>query len=199
MKRVRQDLIDRALRVVVRGLGAPLRRCADPPGPADIIAVLGAPLGRDGTLSDVVEERVATGVALWKQGLAPIIVMSGGRGPNVRAGRSEAEVMVERAEALGVPPRALVTEDRSQNTSENASNVKELGAMAGWRSVLVVSQPFHLRRALLWFERCGFAAQGVSSAHSLELREPRRGLRWIMREYGSLTRDLLVTRRPGRR
>jgi uncharacterized SAM-binding protein YcdF (DUF218 family) len=63
--------------------------------------------------------------------------------------------------------------------------------------VVVVTQPFHSRRAVLWFRRVGLQAVAWRIDESLQFREPRRGLRWILKEYASLARDLVITRRPG--
>jgi uncharacterized SAM-binding protein YcdF (DUF218 family) len=188
------------LGVAVRVLARPLetRAGVDAPNSADAIVVLGAPLRQDGTLSDVVEERVRAGVGLWRRGVARLLVMSGGRVPGVRATRSEAEVMGERAVGLGVAPDAIVLETESENTSRNAECVRKALRDQCITRVVVVSQPFHLRRAVLWFERMGFDARGHRIALSVQDEQPVRALRWVTREYASLARDLVVTRRPGR-
>lgn len=186
----------RALGVITRVLGAPLA------GPvrtaaADAIVVLGSPLLPDGRLSDVVAERVAAGVALFHAGVAPLVLLTGGRGPFAGPGIPEAEAMARAAREGGVPEAALVLELRSTNTSENASLSAPLLRARGVRRVIVVSQPFHLRRACLWFHRAGFVAHGHVITDGIQARAPRRALRWIMKEYVSLTRDLVLTRTPG--
>jgi uncharacterized SAM-binding protein YcdF (DUF218 family) len=123
--------------------------------------------------------------------------MTGGRGPGIVSEEAEAEVMARRARELGVAPEALVVEAASRNTSTNARNIRELLRSRGARRVVVVTQPFHSRRGVLWFRRVGLEATAVRIADSLQEREPRRGLRWITKEYGSLARDLWITRRPG--
>ena len=184
------------LQLLVRVLGRPLER-RDAVTRADAIVVLGAPLLASGELSGVVEERVQAGVMLWKRGVAPLLCMTGGRGPGVVAEVAEAEAMARRAGELGVPESALVIESASRNTSTNARNIKQLLDMAHRARVVVVTQPFHSRRAVLWFKRVGFDAVAWRIEDSLQDREPRRGLRWVLKEYGSLARDLVITRRPG--
>jgi uncharacterized SAM-binding protein YcdF (DUF218 family) len=159
--------------------------------------VLGSPLLPDGRLSDVLAERVEAGVALWKAGAAPRLMCSGGRAPGARHAATEADAMAHHAVSLGVPPSAVLVETDSRNTSMNASKISELCSGLAIRSVLVVSQPFHLRRAVLWFRRMGLEAFGHAAENSVQFRDPQRGLRWVMREYVSLARDLVVTRRPG--
>ena len=51
--------------------------------------------------------------------------------------------------ANGVPDRAIVLEEHAANTHENVQFVTQLMAKAGWRSALLVSSPYHMRRALL--------------------------------------------------
>jgi uncharacterized SAM-binding protein YcdF (DUF218 family) len=182
--------------LAVRWLGRPLEVDGGL-AVADAVVVLGAPLRRDGSLSDVLEERVAAGVELWRRGVAPLIVMTGGHGPGVAAMTTEAEAMAARARQLGVPAGSLLLEVESENTSRNAELTARLLLVRGARRVVIVSQPFHLRRAVLWFRRCGLDATGYVIANSLQVTQPARGLRWIGREYASLLRDLLVTRRPG--
>lgn len=187
---------DAAWRLVVRVLGRPLER-RDRLDPADAIVVLGAPVRADGSLTDVVEERVQAGVALWRKGLAPLLCMTGGRGPGVVAEVSEAEAMARRARELGVPDAALLLEDASRNTSTNARNINRLLGSGRTARVIVVTQPFHSRRSVLWFRRMGFAAVACRIVDSVQFRQPRRGLRWVLKEYASLARDLTLTRRPG--
>jgi len=187
---------DSAWRLVVRVLGWPLER-RDRVDHADAIVVLGAPVRLDGSLSDVVEERVQAGVALWQRGVAPLLCMTGGRGPGIVASVSEAEAMARRAHELGVPAAALVLEDASRNTSTNARNIRELLGMGRIVRMIVVTQPFHSRRSVLWFRRMGLEAIAYRIEDSLQFRRPRRGLRWVLKEYASLARDLTITRRPG--
>jgi uncharacterized SAM-binding protein YcdF (DUF218 family) len=102
--------------------------------------------------------------------------------------------MGEAALRLGVPEAALRLEEAARNTEENARGVAALLQGEGVRRVWVVTQPFHLRRSLLWFSRAGFEAHGWNIEESLQVREPRRGLRWVGREYVSLARDLWLSK-----
>jgi serine/threonine-protein kinase len=151
-----------------------------PEGDADAIIILGAPLTKSGALSDVTEERVQAGVDLYKRGLARIVCVSGHRG--------EAEAMAERARALGVPDAALRIEPLARNTRENAMFCGELLAADGAKRVWLVSQPFHLRRALYWFRRAGFDARPHVIGESLQFRHPNRAFVWIAREYAAWVR-----------
>ena len=148
--------------------------------PRDAIVVLGASLRRD-RLSRVLAERVAAGVELWRAGGAPKIICTGGvtgRGP-----RAEAIVMAEALVAAGVPTSSIVVEDRAQTTADNAAFVAAL--LPRGARVWLVTQPFHARRAAYLFRRAGLDARAWHIADSLEYRDRRRALRWLMREYAA--------------
>jgi uncharacterized SAM-binding protein YcdF (DUF218 family) len=91
--------------------------------------------------------------ALWHAKLAPLIIMSGGiahRGSLLATGwdRSEAEVFADVAATEGVPRRAILLEDKAQNTGENFSRSKALAETLGLKinSLIVVAKPYMTRR-----------------------------------------------------
>jgi uncharacterized SAM-binding protein YcdF (DUF218 family) len=155
----------------------------------DAIVVLGAPLRPDGSLGPVLEERVGAGVALWRAGVAPLVCFTGGKTRG--AAISEAEAMAAAARTAGLPDDALLVEAESQNTYENARNLSRILLPDGRDHVLLVTQPFHLRRARLHFGRFGFTAGGHLIRDSVQFRSPK-GLRWVLREYPSLVRDFIL-------
>ena len=168
-------------RTLVRELGRPLAR-RDPFGHADAIVVLGAPLLPDGRIGSALEERIVTAVELWKRGAAPILCVTGGGPPR----RNEADAMAQRAIELGVTRDALRIERRATSTSENARYTGDLLLAEGCRTVWIVSQPFHLRRARMLFARRGFIPLTWHAADSLQYEQPRLALRWVAREYAAL-------------
>ncbi len=129
---------------------------------ADAIVVLGnRPPLRGGEVAPETGRRVRRGVELWRRGLAPVLVVTGG---SVRP--TEAEVMARFAEELGVPREAIVLEDRARDTAENARFTIE-ALCAGQREcaprVIVVSSPYHLRRAVRLFRCAGARVQHAAS------------------------------------
>lgn len=166
---------------LARALGAPLR-VVDPLTPLGAIVVLGAPLLPDGSLSDVLSERVDAGLALWRAGGAPLVCVTGGA---TGAGHNEADAMASALLARGLPPSALRRERASRTTAENARFCADLLAADQVRAVWLVSQPFHGRRARLLFRRVGLDVCVWHIDDSLEYRQPRRALRWIGREYAA--------------
>jgi uncharacterized SAM-binding protein YcdF (DUF218 family) len=119
--------------------------------PAHAIVVLGA-AQYDGKPSPVLKARVDHAVQLWRQGLAPVLVMTGGRGE----GDTTSEAAVERRYAMskGVPARAILTEGASRSTSETLRNVAAM-MTRDRREVILVSDPFHMFRLAILARRYG--------------------------------------------
>jgi uncharacterized SAM-binding protein YcdF (DUF218 family) len=177
-----------ATETLVRALGAPLR-IADMPARLDAIVVLGAPLLPGGALTDVLVERVDAAMDLWLLGGGPLVCVSGG---DTGGGIAEADAMGDALIAAGLPADALRRERRSRSTSDNARFSAELLRGDGVGAVWIVTQPFHGRRARRCFRAAGLEARVWPIVDSVEYRQPRRALRWIVREYAALARDLVT-------
>ncbi len=184
------------LSLLTRLLAAPLD--PGPPRalePADAIVLLGAPLRPDDTLPPLAEERVRAGVELYRRGLAPVICMTGGHCPRGHEHTaSEAEGMARWVRRAGVPDSALRVDRLSSSTRENASRAAEILFPEGRRRVWIVTQRFHMRRALRLFREAGFDPMGWIIEGGAQDRHGAASLWWIVREYGSwtlvLARDL---------
>jgi uncharacterized SAM-binding protein YcdF (DUF218 family) len=119
--------------------------------------VAGAPALPDGRPSGALARRVRLAVALWREGVAPRLVFTGGPGPG---GHTEAGVAAALAGSLGVPGEAIVVEDVSLSTEDNARlSAGKLDA----RPVLVVSDSYHVLRCRLVFRRHFPAAHAVGA------------------------------------
>jgi len=121
--------------------------------PRPFIVVLCGGCRHSGQLSEATVARVEHGVRLFHRGLAPRLVLSGGRWAAHRP--ACAPRMKALARSLGVHDAHLLVEDRSSRTAENAREVAALLAERGDRSILLVTSPVHMRRAALCFERQG--------------------------------------------
>lgn len=164
--------------LVARLLEAPLV-VGDELEPADAIVVLGAPLWRGGSLSPILEERIEAAVELYRAGGGSRVVATGGV---TKAGlRAEADAIAETMHAAGVPD--VLVERESRSTAENARFTAELLAPLGVRTIWIVTQPFHGRRAAHLFREVGFDVRVWHIADSLEYRQRRRALKWLAREY----------------
>lgn len=114
---------------------------------ADIAVVLGNAVNRRGKPNPCLRSRVEAGVALYKQGKAGILLMSGGTDGD---GSNEAQAMSGMAVEMGVPEEKIRVEDRSESTYENIAFSRPL--MNDAATVIIVSDAFHLARAS-WLAR----------------------------------------------
>ncbi|HWM19715.1 MAG TPA: YdcF family protein [Ilumatobacteraceae bacterium] len=121
----------------------------------DAIVVLGA-AQYDGRPSPQLAARLDQVVELWPRGLAPIVVVTGGKQPADRFTEAEASAryLVER----GVPDSAILFENVGQSTYESLEGVADLLQARGLRSVLLVTDPFHALRSRLTAEELGLEA-----------------------------------------
>lgn len=125
--------------------------------PADAIIVLGA-AQYDGRPSAVFEARLEHAVALWRDGIAPVFIVTGGNLPGDRT--TEAAVAREFAMARGVPADAVIGEDRAHNTLASLTAVAALMRDRGLRSAVIVSDPTHMLRSLRMARDLGIQAYG---------------------------------------
>ncbi len=124
------------------------------PEPSEAIMVLGASLMPDGTASLALRQRLRKGVELYQAEKAPILLLTGDDG----ALRTN-EVMVMREEALkaNVPEAQLRVDPHGYRTYESCKRAKA----AGYERLIVVTQRFHLARALFLCKTLGVDVQGV--------------------------------------
>lgn len=175
------------LRRAIWVAGLPLET-NDPRKPADAIVVLGAPLRPDGQLNLAGRERVDEAVRRFAEGVAPLVLFSGGAAHSA----AEAPAMARRAQELGIPKDCILVEDASRTTAENARFSAEMLRSRGVTSVWIISQPFHLRRGRRHFRLQGLHASAQSLAGSVQYQSPALAWRWITREYLAWLAHLLL-------
>lgn len=129
-------------------LAAPLR-LERPPQKSDAIVVFAGGVGESGQAGGGYQERLKRAVDLYREGFASRIIISSG----FVFAFKEAEVMRGLAVANGVPPDALVLETQAANTHENVIYTRDILEHAGWHQILLVSSPYHMRRALLTWRK----------------------------------------------
>ena len=104
-------------------------------------------------------DRLLHGLRLWRAGKAPWLILSGGAMPELDGSPvTEAASLRSLALEYGVPDTALVLEERSRTTRENALYVAEILRARGLRRVLLVTSASHMRRALGVFQALGIDA-----------------------------------------
>ncbi len=109
---------------------------------ADAIIIFGARVYRGGVPSPILRSRTHHAFDLWKQGLAPLIVCTGAIGDYAPA---ESVVESQLLRGWGVPEKAILRDEASTSTLENARNAAEL--LPEKAVVIAVSDPYHLWRA----------------------------------------------------
>ena len=119
---------------------------------SDAIVVLGA-AQYWGKPSPVLKARLDHAVGLWRRGLAPRVVLTGGVG----VGDTTSEAAVSRKYVLGegIPDSAILLETTGRTTRESLKSVATLLRSGGRRSVILVSDPFHMLRLDILARRFG--------------------------------------------
>ena len=123
--------------------------------PSDVIIVLGAGMTDDGRPNWALSRRAEHAAELWHMGYAENIICTGGVGRNVIIPRSEAEGCQEVLLGQGVPQSAIILEDTSRSTEENARNSQVIMQANGWETAILVSDSYHVFRARHIFNRAG--------------------------------------------
>jgi SanA protein len=139
-----------------------------------VAIVFGAGLRRDGTPTRVLMDRVETAVELYRTGKVERLLMSG----TARPGYDEPGAMARAAESLGVPAEAVIVDPQGFRTRESCARAR---AVFGFDSALLVSQRFHLTRALALCDSVGIDANGVAADRSRYSARSRTF--WELREY----------------
>ena len=127
---------------------------------AAAIVVLGAKVLPDGRASAALVRRMAVAISLYRTGVAPLLVLTGGG----RHAVPEADVMRQIALAAGVPAAALLIEARSRTTLENAIETAKLLTLRREKAVVLVTDGYHALRSRLLFRMTGLTVVAVHTA-----------------------------------
>ena len=135
---------------------------------ADAIVLLGGgtkPIRGDMIYPDLSDsaDRIWHAARLYHAGKAPLIIASSGNVSGNSKRPSRARAMRTLLDALGVPDDAIVIEERSRNTRQNAVFTEKIAAGRGIRRVLLVTSYWHLRRAEAVFRRVGLEVIPVAA------------------------------------
>ncbi len=150
-----------SLSIIIAGLDDDLHA-------ADLAVVLGSKVNTDGQPSLMLKARLDHAIALYWRGYFKLVLVSGGHG---REGYDEAAVMGDYLAAHGVP-RAAILEDNTGNTTwMTAKNTARILSARHLKSVLVVSQYFHMARCRLALEKFGVAPVYTSHATFWSVRD----------------------------
>jgi len=117
-------------------------------------------LGPGGAPGPALLRRAAHAARLWHSGAARVVVATGGP---AGAHPTEARAMRVALEAAGVPAAAVIEEDRARNTLENALFTIEILRARNLSPAIVVTDGYHLPRALMLFRLLGQRARGEAA------------------------------------
>lgn len=142
--------------------------------------VFGAGLRRDGQPTTVLADRVVTAVSLYQSGQVEKILMTGSSQDEFY---NEARAMKQLAQELGVPPEEILIDpygDRTFTSCRNAVEQFQIG------DAFLITQRFHLPRALILCDVLGLNAAGVAA----DQRDYRAQSFWSVRETIATLRAL---------
>lgn len=114
------------------------------PQKSDCIIVLGCRVYGT-TPSPFLKARLEEGLRLYNKGYGSYIIVSGGRGSGENI--SEAAAMKNYLVYKGIDASKIIAEERSYSTQENLANSKAIMKVNGFKSAVVVSNKYHLKRA----------------------------------------------------
>jgi len=118
---------------------------------SDVAVILGNKVNEDGTLSERLKKRVDKGIELYKDSLIKNILVSGGLG---NEGYYEGSKMRDYLIENGIPKQAIIVDNDGNTTDATAKNFRRMHLNA--KSIIVITQYFHITRTKLAFRNEGF-------------------------------------------
>ena len=141
---------------------------------ADCILVLGAGIRADGSPSPMLQDRLNTGIELYQNGAAPKLLMSGDHG---RKKYNEVQTMKDIALDQGVPSEDVFMDHAGFSTYDSLYRARDVFQA---RKVIIVTQKYHLYRALYIARSLGLDAWGVSADTRRYRGQSQRDFREIL-------------------
>lgn len=143
---------------------------------ADIAVILGNKVNEDGTLSERLEKRLECGLNLYRKHRVKKIIVSGGIG---KEGFYEGDKMRDFLIANKVPDTAIIVDNLGNNTRATVINTMKLKDSLNFKSIIVVSQYYHVTRTKMLFRKQGFKNVASVSPNYFEIKD----LYSILREF----------------
>ncbi len=150
---------------------------------ADCILVLGCQVKENGVPSAMLGDRIQRGIELYQSGAAPKLLMSGDHG---QVDYNEVGTMKSIAVDAGIPSQDVFMDHAGFSTYESLFRAKEI---FGAKKIIVVSQDYHLYRALYIAEQLGVEAYGVGADYQAYAGQTYREIREIL----ARCKDVLTT------
>ena len=140
----------------------------------DCILVLGCLVNDGGVPSDMLHDRLRQSVELYKMGAAPKLLMSGDHG---REYYNEVDAMKIYAVGQGIASEHVFMDHAGFSTYESMYRAKEI---FGVKKVIIVTQEYHLYRAVYIARSLGLDAYGVTSDYNRYIGQFRRDVREVL-------------------
>ena len=140
----------------------------------DCILVLGCGVRDDGSPSDMLHDRLKRGVALQQDGAAPKLLMTGDHG---RVGYDEVDAMKSFAVEAGVASEDVFMDHAGFSTYESIFRARDVFAAD---KIIIVTQEYHLYRALHVANALGLEAYGVAADYHTYVGQANREVREIL-------------------
>ena len=135
---------------------------------ADVAVVFGARVYANGKASDALADRVRTGVQLYRDGMVPKLLFSGGPGDGPV---HETDAMKALALRMGVPEQDILVDADGVNTRATVQNTEKIFPTLRASRVLAVSHFYHLPRIKMSYQRSGWDVYTVPARESYTLRQ----------------------------
>ena len=119
---------------------------------AEVAVILGNKVNEDGTLSPRLQKRLECGLSLYQKKRIKYIMVSGGLG---KEGFYEGDKMKEFLIKNGVPDSLIIVDNQGNSTISTVENTIQLMESLKFKSLIVVSQYFHLTRTKMLFKNRG--------------------------------------------
>jgi uncharacterized SAM-binding protein YcdF (DUF218 family) len=171
--------------LVIGGTGFRVWQVArtDDRSPADMVVVLGA-AQYDGRPSSILQARLDHAIRLYRQSVAPMVITVGGR----RTGDAFTEAEAGRRYLLehGLPSSAVVAVETGGDTLTSLRAVAAVAREHGWRSAVIVSDPWHSLRARTMARDAGLSARTSPTRSGPVVQTRQTQARYILRETAAM-------------
>lgn len=152
---------------------------------ADLAVVLGNKVNPDGSLSERLTKRLECALYLYQTKKVKFILVSGGLG---KEGFYEGDKMKDFLLKNGIPDSLIFVDNKGDNTLKTIQNTLALKEKIGFKSIIAVSQYYHLTRTKMLFRQNGFEEISTASPNYFEWRD----IYSLLREFFAYYKELLI-------
>ena len=149
----------------------------------DCILILGAGVRADGSPTPMLNDRLLTGVKSYLSDCAPLVIVSG---DSEKEGYSETDTMKRVLTENGVPGENIICDGYGLSTYDSIWRAKEVYSC---KKILIITQKYHLHRALYIAEKMGLEADGCNASLQSYAKQPI----YSTREFFARVKDFYFT------